>query len=341
VISLEEPENEDENCTWIGTPSVFAPRLRKEAGVGVTNNQQAKVCWLHLSSTFPTFVATPAPYDYTLLKGKTCMRSRSVLLLAFLCTLVFLQTARAQQDTSSAKKAHKVVLKDGSEVIGTIEAEDSTQVEFKTISGVSMRIPRGQIKELERLSGEIAAGEYKRFDSNNTRLFFAPTARPLKQGQGYFSAYQIFFPFVAIGATDFLSLAGGVSLIPGLKEQIFYLAPKVTPLHLKNADISAGVLYINATGTDFSGLGIVYGVGTYGSHDAALTAGLGWGFAEGEVSNKPVLMLGGELRVSNSVKLLTENWFPPGTDIFLYSFGIRFFGESLAADLGFIGSSKG
>ena len=101
------------------------------------------------------------------------------------------------------------------------------------------------------------------------------------------------------------------------------------------------MLYINATGTDFLGIGIVYGVGTYGSHDAALTAGLGWGFAEGEVSNKPVLMLGGELRVSNSVKLLTENWFPPGTDIFLYSFGIRFFGESLAADLGFIGSSKG
>jgi hypothetical protein len=88
-------------------------------------------------------------------------------------------------------------------VIGTIEAEDSTQVEFKTISGVSMRIPRGQIKELERLSGEIAAGEYKRFDPNNTRLFFAPTARPLKQGQGYFSAYQIFFPFVAIGALPF------------------------------------------------------------------------------------------------------------------------------------------
>jgi hypothetical protein len=68
VFPLEERENEDENCTWIGTPSVFAPRLRKEAGVGVTNNQQAKVCWLHLSSTFPNFVATLAPYDYTLLK---------------------------------------------------------------------------------------------------------------------------------------------------------------------------------------------------------------------------------------------------------------------------------
>ena len=128
-------------------------------------------------------------------------------------------------------------------MIGTIEAEDSMQVEFKTRSGVSMRIPRGQIKELERLSGEIVGGEYKRFDPNHTRLFFAPTARPLKQGHGYFSAYQIFFPFVAVGVTDFLSLAGGISLLPGLKEQIFYLAPKVTPIHVNNVDVSAGVLY--------------------------------------------------------------------------------------------------
>ena len=269
------------------------------------------------------------------------MRSRSILLLASLCSFVCLHAVHAQEDTSATKKPHRIILKDGSEVIGTIEAEDSSQVEFKTLSGVSMRIPRGQIKEFERLSGEIVGGEYKRFDPNHTRLFFAPTARPLKQGQGYFSAYQIFFPFVAVGVTDFLSLAGGISLIPGAKEQIYYLAPKLTPLHLENIDVSAGVLYINATGTDFSGVGIVYGVGTYGKQDAALTAGLGWGFAQGEVSNKPILMLGGELRISNSIKLLTENWIPPGTDVFLYSFGIRFFGESLAADLGLIGSSKG
>lgn len=178
-------------------------------------------------------------------------------------------------------------------------------------------------------------------DSNRTRLFLAPTGRPLKQGQGYFSAYQIFFPFVAIGVTDFLSMAGGISLLPAAEEQIIYLAPRLTPLHFKDVDVSAGVLYVSATGADFSGVGIVYGVGTYGTRDAALTAGLGWGFAEGEISNEPVLMLGGELRVSNSVKLLTENWIPPSSGGFVYSFGVRFFGENLAADFGLLGWSKG
>jgi hypothetical protein len=268
------------------------------------------------------------------------MRPISLLLLLFLYTFALLQTTLAQQDTSSVKKPQRLILKDGSELIGNLVAEDSVQLEFKTLSGVSMKIPRSQIKETERLAGEIVEGEFKRYDPNRTRLFFAPTGRALKQGEGYFSTYQIFFPFLAVGVTDFVTLAGGISLLPGADEQIYYFAPKVTPLHLEKVDISAGMLYINATGSDFSGVGILYGVGTYGTQEAALTAGLGWGFAQGEVAHKPVLMLGGELRVSNSVKLLTENWFPPGTEIFIYSFGIRFFGESLAADLGFIGISK-
>jgi len=268
------------------------------------------------------------------------MRPISLLLLLSLCTFALLQTTRAQQDTSSVKKPQRLILKDGSEVIGIILAEDSLQLEFKTLSGVSMVIKRDQVRESERLSGEIVDGRYKRYDPNRTRLFFAPTGRALKQGEGYFSAYQIFFPFVAVGMTDFLTLAGGISLIPGADEQIYYFAPKVTPVHLEKVDLSAGMLYINATGSDFSGLGILYGVGTYGTQDAALTAGLGWGFAQGELANEPIVLLGGELRISNSVKLVTENWLPPRTEDLFYSFGVRFFGESLSADLGFIGTTR-
>ncbi|MFQ5584937.1 MAG: hypothetical protein ACE5GL_10920, partial [Calditrichia bacterium] len=75
-------------------------------------------------------------------------------------------------------------------------------------------------------------------------MLFAPTARPLKQGQGYFSVYQIFFPFVAVGVTDFFTLAGGVSLIPGARSQLLYVAPKITPLHLKKFDLAFGLLYL-------------------------------------------------------------------------------------------------
>ncbi|MCX6142276.1 MAG: hypothetical protein NTZ35_03560 [Ignavibacteriales bacterium] len=248
--------------------------------------------------------------------------------------------ADAQHDTSEVTKVYRLLLIDGSEIVGTILKEDSAQVEFQSVSKISMLVPRNQIKTIVPLRGSVVDGEFRRSDPNYTRLFFAPTGRALKNGQGYFSAYEIFFPFVAIGIGDIVTLAGGMSLIPGASNQIFYFAPKITPLHLQNFDLSAGVLYINALGSGFSGGGIVYGVGTYGSSDHALTVGLGWGFAGGEIANKPILLLGGELRLSNSIKLISENWIPPGTDLVVYSFGFRFFGENLAADLGFFRPSK-
>lgn len=253
---------------------------------------------------------------------------------------IFPQPARAQQDSSQIAKVYRLTLNDGSEIIGTIQKEDSVQVEFQSVSKIMMRVPRNQIKAILPLKGSVVDGEFRRSDPNYTRLFFAPTGRALKSGQGYFSAYEIFFPFIAIGIGDVVTLAGGMSLIPGAESQIYYFAPKITPLHIKNFDLSAGVLYINALESDFSGGGIVYGVGTYGSNDNAFTLGLGWGFAGGEIANKPILLLGGEIRLSNSIKLISENWIPPGTDLVMYSFGIRFFGENLAADLGFIRPSQ-
>jgi hypothetical protein len=39
--------------------------------------------------------------------------------------------------------------------------------------------------------------------------------------------------------------------------------------------------------------------------------------------------------VSNSVALVSENWIPVGSDVQILSFGFRFFGEHLAADLAY------
>jgi hypothetical protein len=245
----------------------------------------------------------------------------------------------AQEDSSRSAKVYRLTLQDGSEIVGTILQEDSLQVRFRSVSKILMTVPRSQISSMKPLSGNIVDGEYRRSDPNSTRLFFSPTGRPLKNGQGYFSAYEIFFPSVAVGIGDIVSLWGGVSLLPGTEGQIIYIAPKITPVHIRNFDLSAGVLYVNTTVSSSSGGGIIFGVGTYGSSDNALTVGLGWGFAGGDVANKPILVLGGEVRLSNSIKLISENWIPSWTDVAIFSFGFRFFGDNLAADLGFIRSS--
>jgi hypothetical protein len=240
----------------------------------------------------------------------------------------------SQNDTS---KVQRITLTDGSKLIGKIVSDSTSKVVFRTSSGVQMEIDKSSIEEIKFIEGEWVKGEFIREDPNQTRLFFAPTARALKQGRGYFSAYEIFFPMLAIGITDFITLAGGMSLFPGASEQIIYIAPKVRLVHLDNFDLAGGVLYMSVSDHTF---GITYGVATVGTSTASLTLGLGWGFVDSELSDDPSLVIGGEVQLSNSIKLITENWFPPKMDGGLVSFGIRFFGESIAGDFGLMRSTN-
>jgi hypothetical protein len=113
---------------------------------------------------------------------------------------------------------------------------------------------------------------------------------------------------------------------------------------LEKLDLSGGVLYIKIpdleddeenSDDEVNSAGILYGVSTYGTEKSALTVGLGFAFGGGEIAKKPVFVLGGELRTSRSIKLITENWLIPDSDVQLLSAGIRFFGENLAVDFAF------
>lgn len=255
-----------------------------------------------------------------------------VTALLFLCSSFVL----AQGDTTQAPPVERIVLKDGTEIIGRVQQETGTTLTVTSLSGIVSTIPKAQIESRSLASGYVDGTSYYRNDPNGTRLFFGPTGRTLRAGQGYFSIYEVFFPALGIGVTDWLDLSGGLTLFPGASGQIYYLGAKVAPIQVRSFDLAAGVVYLDYTGAgeDFDGAGILHVVGTYGSQRAALTAGLGWGFSGKDISNSPVIILGGELRISNSIKLITENWFPPNSDVQLLSFGLRFFGDRVAGDFG-------
>lgn len=242
----------------------------------------------------------------------------------------------------------RIVMADGSQVVGTIESEDDTTVRFRTASGVVLDIPKAQIRSRRLLDGAIRDGEYLRLDPNRTRLLFMPTARSVGNGQGYFAAYELFFPFVAYGAGDAVTLAGGLSLLPFSPVQLGYVAPKVTFYQKRGNSVAAGVFagtLVGDIGNDDDEFfdeverpffGILYGVGTVGDARKAVTLGAGMAFADGELADRPVLVVGGEYQLSNSVKLISENYGVPGyADSIVLSGGIRFFGDRLATDLAF------
>jgi hypothetical protein len=50
----------------------------------------------------------------------------------------------------------------------------------------------------------------------------------LKQGERYFADYELFFPGFAVGVTDYLSIGGGVSILPvGLTSRSTTSHPKL------------------------------------------------------------------------------------------------------------------
>jgi hypothetical protein len=114
----------------------------------------------------------------------------------------------------------------------------------------------------------------------------------------------------------------------------YWFTPKLQVVATEQVQASVGVIHV--TGFD-ENAGIAYGVATFGSSDKALTTGLGYGYSG--ASRTPILMIGGELRQSRRFKLVTENWLMPGGPGFMTGFlsgGVRFLGEHLTADLGFM-----
>jgi hypothetical protein len=106
-----------------------------------------------------------------------------------------------------------------------------------------------------------------------------------------------------------------------------------------------GVLALFATEEALDGsAGLLYGVGTLGGPDRALTVGATVPFVatggDSDVGDQPAFMVGGEARLSRRTKFITENYLFPSESGALLSGGVRFFGERLSADFG-VGAAFG
>jgi len=255
-----------------------------------------------------------------------------------------------------------VVLQDGSRLVGAVVTEDNETVIFRTTSGLELKLARADITSrgpapaVEASAGPDI-GKPALSDPNDTRLLFAPTGRPLRKGDGYFSDHYVLFPGMAYGLTDHVSVSGGVSVIPslGFDEQLFYVSSSVGWRFREKAAFSLGGLY--ATGDNEAGA-LFFGVASFGPSDRSLSLGLGlatirdqeyyyddrgnyvrtessWSFRDA-----PVLMLGGTFRVGKRLSLVTESWLFPGDGFDRsqqpFGVGLRFFGERLSVDVGLV-----
>lgn len=269
--------------------------------------------------------------------GILCIILTSVLMAAVALHALPSQTAERNLTIPDSAHVQMLTTLDGSTFIGRIVEITEDDVRFESDLGM-MSIKIAKIVEVKEVpAASFKQGAYWFPNPNDTRLLFAPTGRSLKAGTGYFADYYLFFPMLAYGITNNITVAGGMSLIPLLPidDQLFYFTPKVG-FDLGSISLSAGALIAGLPGEDLPAVGIMYGVGTLGSADNNVTAGMGFGFVDWEFSGKPFLMLGGQYRLSRRFSFVSENWLFPGLDEPFLSGGIRFFGEKISVDLAVI-----
>jgi hypothetical protein len=275
-------------------------------------------------------------------------RSQLLVVLSFaFIAAVAVSRPLSAQDTPSTRERLRVVdsatiqvitLRDGSSLVGRITSVRSDSVDFQMTTG-RVTVASNDVREIKEAdAARMHDGQYWFTNPNSTRLFFAPTGQMLKKGEGYFADYELFFPGFAYGVTDNVSIGGGVSIFPtSVEDQVYYLTPKVGMSFGDKVHASAGLLF---AGTRAGTGGVGYGVGTYGDGDASITVGGGWGFAGGDIESKPLVMLGGEKRISRRIALVSENYLlPTDENNLVYSFGVRFMGEKLATDLALVNFS--
>ena len=236
----------------------------------------------------------------------------------------------------------KIETSEGSSITGRILESGDTEIVVSAKSGV-IEIPVSEIVMMEKMAPALLRdGEVWFKSPNPTRLFVGPTARMLKQGEGYFSNYYFFlFPGLTMGLTNILTLGAGVSVLPGvdLEDQLFYFGSKAGIIPDR---LAAGVLVLRDPSDDNPPLGVLFGVMTIGQPDGSLSAGFGYGFFDGKLIDRPAMMIGVEKRLSEHISLVSENYIFPYWDWDpLVSYGIRFFGRRLSVDLGFLNQLGG
>ena len=254
------------------------------------------------------------------------MRSSSFLLIV--CFSALCQTALSQE----ARRVQVQTSQDRT-FIGTLQSESPQEIILLTESLGEVAIPKLNILSITDIAeGEVVSNEGK--NAQPSRYFFAPSGFQLPKGEGYYQNTLVLYNQFSYGISDHVTIGvpivipflGGISVKVGT--QLGSANEEGHSLHS-----SAGVLYlVPITGNTSIGGGIAFANLSYGDENNNITFGLGQAFSSNgsdvqDLSESPLINLGGMLKVGRRKWLMSENYFSlggPTTDAqSLLSLGIR------------------
>jgi hypothetical protein len=228
---------------------------------------------------------------------------------------------------------------DGNEFLGEIVSEDSNSVKLKTIKFGEITITKSDIKKRSQVvPQQIKDGKYWFPNPQSTRYFWSPNGYGLKKGEGYYQNIWVLWNQFSYGVSDNFSIGGGIipTFLFGAPTPVFATMKFSIPVKENKVNIAGGAILGYVIGESEAGLGILYGLSTFGSPDANVTIGMGYAFAGGEWAQAPMININGMFRVSSRGYFITENYIlsADGEGVVLLSFGGRSIIKKVALDYG-------
>lgn len=232
----------------------------------------------------------------------------------------------------------QVETRDGNVFMGEIISQDQETLQLKTASVGNIRIRMSEIISITREGQHNSMVRNRTNGIRSGRYFYSPNAYGLKQGEGYYQNVWIFFNQVSYGFSDNFTI--GVGTIPLFlfagSPTPLWLTPKVTlPIKGEKIALGAGGILGTVIGEEIT-FGLAYGTLTLGNRDRNLTFGLGYGAAEGEWTDTPLINVSGMYRVSDKSYLLMESYFvgDDGINVGIVLLGGRIAWENIHLDFG-------
>jgi hypothetical protein len=201
---------------------------------------------------------------------------------------------------------YQFTMSSGKKYRGVVEAQNSTSIVVRTSTLGNITLTNVNIADFSNGVGETVV---TRAD-HGSRYLFAPSAIPLKKGEGYYQNVYFLMNGAHYGLTDRWSLGGGVIFPIGMYGTVKYGREINDKVH-----VAAGGMFI----TTFFDLGLGVGCGfgsiTFGDRYTNATMTLGYGAVSDngiwEATNRPIINFSGMARISDNFTLISENYLFP------------------------------
>lgn len=244
-------------------------------------------------------------------------------------------------------KIHQDSISHNQDVLRMIESANTVKTEEEPNANSSTE--EQELKWAEHSPTEWHA------DPGVSRYFYAPSAILPEKGKLTLSQKELIFTSVSYGLTDHVAVVGGAVVpawFPGFYHGI--LGVKAGYSFSKKTHLAGGFETM-AGGADgnFGSITLPFATFTYGDNYANATINVGKPFAwepkgrnSFEETSSFIVSPSAYYRITEEFALLSENWFfidqiAPGDEgadesIFAFSGMVRFVGEKMTADLGFM-----